>query len=223
MRFRAPAWVVTSISSLVLSSLVLHSPSVLLQAQAPQASPSPNQQAILQLAEQVRRAIVRDTLYGVFDSLHFEIQGGDTVILRGFASRPTLRSSVERTVRRINGVNTVQNEIEVLPPSPNDDRIRLAVYESIYRFGPLQRYTSNRGGMSRLGPTIARRAGGITNDPPIGFHAIRIIVRNGHVILRGVVDSEADANMAGIRANIVPGVFSVDNDIQVAGRPANAN
>jgi hyperosmotically inducible periplasmic protein len=218
MRFRVPAWVIASISSLVLLS-----PSVLSQTPAPQASPSPDQQAILQLAEQVRRAIVRDTLYGVFDSIHFEIQGTDTVILRGFASRPTLRSSVERTVRRINGVRNVQNEIEVLPPSPNDDRIRLAVYESIYRFGPLQRYTSNRGGPSRMMPSIARRAGGITQDPPLGFHAIRIIVRNGHVILRGVVDSEADANMAGIRANVVPGVFSVDNDLQVAGRPANSN
>ena len=215
MRMRAPACVIATISSLLLLS-----PPAL--PQAPSASTDSNQQAVLELANQVRRAIVRDTLYGVFDSLHFEIQGTDTVILRGWASRPTLRSSVERTVRRINGVKNVQNEIEVLPTSINDDRIRAAVYRSIYGFGALQRYTSNRGGPSRgMQPSVARRAGGITNDPPIGFHAINIIVRNGHVILTGVVDSEADMALVGIRANIVPGVFSVDNQLQVAGRPAS--
>lgn len=214
MRMRAPACVIVTISSLLLLS-----PPVL--PQAPSANSDSNQQAILDLANQVRRAIVRDTLFGVFDSIHFEIQGTDTVILRGFASRPTLRSSLERTVSRINGVKTVQNEIEVLPTSINDDRLRAAVYQSIYGFGALQRYTSNRGGPRRGGPSVARRAGGITNDPPIGFHAIHIIVRNGHVILTGVVDSEADMALAGIRANIVSGVFSVDNQLQVAGRPAS--
>ncbi|HEX8813499.1 MAG TPA: BON domain-containing protein [Terracidiphilus sp.] len=214
MRMRAPACVIATISSLLLLS-----PPAL--PQAPSANADSNQQAILDLANQVRRAIVRDTLYGVFDSIHFEIQGTDTVILRGFASRPTLRSSLERTVRRINGVKTVQNEIEVLPTSINDDRLRAAVYRSIYGFGALQRYTSNRGGPNRGMPSVARMAGGITNDPPIGFHAIHIIVRNGHVILTGVVDSEADMALAGIRANIVSGVFSVDNQLQVAGRPAS--
>ena len=220
MSFRAPAWVIASVSSLFLLS-----PPVLLQAQASapapdeNAAPLQNNQALLDLATAVRRAIIRDTLYGVFDHLYFEIQAPGTVILRGQASRPSLRSSVERTVRRINGVTNVQNQIEVLPTSFNDDRIRAAVYRSIYSFGPLQRYTSNRGGMSRLGPSIARRAGGVTQDPPIGWHAIHIIVRNGHVTLHGVVDSETDANLAGMRANIVPGVFSVENEIQVAGRP----
>lgn len=63
---------------------------------------------------------------------------------------------------------------------------------------------------------MARAAGGITNDPPMGFHAIHIIVENGNVTLTGVVDSDMDLALAGMRANSVPGVFSVDNDLQVA-------
>ena len=222
MSFRAPAWVITSISSLLLFSSPA-SPQAPAQAPADNAAPLQNNQALLDIATAVRRAIVRDTLYGVFDHLYFEVQAPGTVTLRGFASRPSLRSSVERTVRRINGVTNVQNQIEVLPTSFNDDRIREAVYRSIYSFAPLQRYTSNRGGPRRMGPSVARRAGGITQDPPIGWHAISIIVRNGHVTLFGVVDSESDANMAGMRANIVSGVFSVTNEIQVAGRPSGTN
>jgi len=209
MKFHAPMWVIASISSLVL--LV---PWVLSQEQA--ANPDARQQAVLKLAEEVRRQIIRQPRYGVFDSIHFAIQG-DTVILRGYASRPILKSDIENSVKGIDGVKNVKNEIEVLPASPNDDRIRAAVYASIYRFGALERYTANRGGGSRM-PSLARTAGGITNDPPMGWHAIRIIVRNGHVTLAGVVDSEADLAMAEMRANIVPGVFSVENELQVAGK-----
>lgn len=120
-------------------------------------------------------------------------------------------------MKKIEGVKQVENEIEVLPVSPNDDRIRAAVYQAIYGFGSLQRYTSNRGGAARLQQnSVARRAGGITNDPLMGWHAIHIIVKNGNVTLTGVVDNEGDFNVAGIRANQVPGVFSVDNDLQIA-------
>ena len=189
---------------------------VILQAQGQQgtANPEASQQAVLKLAQKVRKEIVTQPQYGVFDNIHFGIQG-DTVILRGQASRPTLKSGIERSVKRIEGVSKVQNEIEVLPNSPNDDRIRAAVYASLYTYAPLQKYTSNRG-RARGGPSIARAAGGITNDPPMGFHAIHIIVKNGNVTLTGVVNSEADLAMAGMRANTVPGVFSVDNDLQVA-------
>ena len=209
MKFHAPMWVIASISSLVL--LV---PLVLSQEQA--ANPDARQQAVLKLAEEVRRQIIRQPRYGVFDSIHFAIQG-DTVILRGYASRPVLKSDIENSVKGIEGVKNVKNEIEVLPPSPNDDRIRAEVYASIYRFPALQRYTANRGGGSRM-PSVARAAGGITNDPPMGWHAIHIIVKNGNVTLTGVVDSEGDLAMAEMRANLVPGVFSVENDLQVAGR-----
>jgi hyperosmotically inducible periplasmic protein len=181
--------------------------------QAPEPSDA-QQQQMAQLVEAIRRAIVTNTLYGVFDWVHFAIQG-DTVILRGYASRPALRSSLENTIRRINGVGKVQNEIETLPLSPMDDRIREAVYNAIYR-GPLARYTSNRGGARRMQQgSIARRAGGITNDPPFGWHAIHIVVNRGHVTLFGAVDNSGDFALAGIRANTVSGVFSVDNQIQV--------
>ena len=66
--------------------------------------------------------------------------------------------------------------------------------------------------------SIARQAGGITNDPPFGWHAIHIIVKNGNVTLEGVVDNSGDLALAGIRANMVSGVFSVDNQLQVAGK-----
>lgn len=176
-------------------------------------TPDAKQQATMKLAEAVRKQIVTMPQYGVFDSIHFAIKG-DTVILRGKASRPTLKSGIENAVKKIEGVQNVQNEIEVLPLSPNDDRIRAAVYRSIYGYPALQRYTSNRGRW--LGPSVARMAGGITNDPPIGFHAIHIIVQNGNVTLTGVVDSDGDLAIAEMRANAVPGVFSVDNDLQVA-------
>jgi len=185
-----------------------------------QQSPAPSdaQQSMINLAQAVRKQIVTNTQYGVFDFIHFAIKG-NTVILRGQASRPTLKSSLESSIKRIDGVKSVVNEIEVLPLSPNDDRIRAAVYRAIYGYGPLQRYTSNRGPGARMGNnSIARQAGGITNDPPFGWHAIHIIVKNGNVTLEGVVDNSGDLAMAGIRANMVSGVFSVDNQLQVAGK-----
>jgi len=193
-------------------SLVLFMSPVLAQEEV--TSLNAKQQAVLKLAEEVRKKIVTVPQYGVFDSIHFALKGS-AVILRGKASRPTLKSGIENAVKRIEGVSSVENQIEVLPLSPNDDRIRAAVYASIYRYPALQRYSSNRGG-PRAGRSIARVAGGITNDPPVGYHAIHIIVENGNVTLTGVVDSDADLAVAEMRANSVPGVFSVDNDLQVA-------
>jgi len=167
---------------------------------------------VLRIANEVRKQIVSLPQYGVFDDIHFAIKGS-TVILKGDASRPTLKSSAENVVKKIEGVSTVQNEIEVLPLSPNDDRIRTAVYARIYRAPTLQRYTSNRGPW--FGSSV-RRTFGITNDPPIGWHAIHIIVKNGNVTLKGTVDNSSDLAIAGMQANMTPGVFSVDNDLQVA-------
>lgn len=192
--------------SLALSSLI---------AQQETAALDAKQQQMLNIAKEVRKQIVMLPQYGVFDYIHFAIKG-NTVILRGKASRPTLKSSAENVVKKIEGVDSVDNQIEVLPVSPNDDRIRAAVYASIYRYPALQRYTSNRG--RPRGPSVARVAGGITNDPPIGYHAIHIIVENGNVTLTGVVDSATDSALAEMRANSVPGVFSVDNDLQVASK-----
>jgi osmotically-inducible protein OsmY len=178
------------------------------------ATPTASQEKQLRIAEEVRKQIVTLPQYGVFDNLHFGVSPDGTVVLRGEASRPTLKSGAENVVKRIEGVEKVDNQIEVLPTSPNDDRIRAAVYYAIYSFAPLQKYTVNR--RMRSMPSVARAAGGITNDPPLGFHAIHIIVRNGNVTLTGVVNNEADMAMAGIRASGVSGVFSVDNQLQVA-------
>ena len=167
------------------------------------------QQKILKIAQDIHKAIVTLPQYGVFDSITYGIKGS-TVILSGEASRPILKSSAAK----IEGVSEVQNDIEVLPLSPNDDRIRAGVYAAIYRYPPLQKYTNNRG--PRTGPSVARMAGGITNDPPIGWHAIHILVKNGNVTLNGVVDSDVDLALAEMRANSVFDVFTVQNDIEVA-------
>jgi osmotically-inducible protein OsmY len=179
------------------------------------ASPSISQQEVLRIAKEVRKQILSLPQYGVFDNIHFGIKPDGTVVLRGEASRPILKSSAENVVKKIEGVERVDNEIEVLPNSPNDDRIRSGVYLAIYRDPVLQKYTANRGG-PRGFPSVARAAGGITADPPIGYHAIHIIVKNGNVTLTGVVNNETDMAIAGIRANGVSLVFSVDNQLQVA-------
>jgi hypothetical protein len=166
----------------------------------------------------VRKKILSLPEYGVFDDIHFGIQG-KTVILYGYASRPILKTGAERAVKSIKGVEAVDNQIEVLPAYPNDDRIREAVYKAIYSAGPLQKYSGSRGFGERN--SIARMAGGITNDPPMGYHAIHIIVKNGNVILTGVVLNEMDAAIAEVRANQVPGVFSVKNELQIENQPKN--
>jgi hypothetical protein len=183
-------------------SFALFTQSALSQGQ--DASSDTKQETVLRIAKEVRKQIITQPQYGVFDNIHFAIQG-DTVMLRGQASRPTLKSGIENSVKRINGVKNVTNEIDVLPVSPNDDSIRTAVYASIYAYPALQRYTSNRGGSARM-PSVARTAGGITNDPPIGYHAIHIIVKNGNVTLTGVVDSDSDLAIAGMRQYCPRGV-----------------
>jgi len=166
------------------------------------------------IVKQIRGKLNGLTDYGIFDSLRFAFKG-KTVVLKGYASRPMLKSEAEKVVKGIEGVEGVDNEIQVLPTSPNDDRIRASLYRRIYSQPTLRKYTSAPPGFGE-GPSVARAAGGITQDPPIGYHAIHIIVNNGNVILTGVVDSKTDADIAAIQANSAPGVFSVDNDLQVA-------
>jgi hyperosmotically inducible periplasmic protein len=144
------------------------------------------------LPQKVRHELVRLPFLSVFDSLSYRVDPGGVVTLLGEVTRPTLKSDAGRAVSRIEGVARVVNEVEVLPLSNFDDRIRLATYGAIYGYGPLQRY--------RLG----------------ALPAIRIIVKNGHVALEGVVGSEMDRNLANIRANQVPGVFSVTNELVVS-------
>ena len=111
----------------------------------------------------------------------------------GQVTRPTLKSDAEGVVKNIEGVATVKNEIEVLPLSPMDDQLRRAVFRAVYGEAGLNRYAVQ------------------------AIPAIHIIVKNGNVALEGVVDSEMDSNLANLRANQVPNVFSVKNNLVVAG------
>ena len=193
------------------------SPTVIAQS-TPAASWS--QEDGLRIVQEIQKKLSSLSNYSVFDWITFGIQG-KTIVLRGYASRPTLKSEAENTVKRIQGVENVVNEIEVLPNSPNDDRIRAAVYNHLYTQPTLSKYNANQGSIARAlgpgGPSVALMAGGITNDPPMGFHAIHIIVKNGKVALYGVVNNDSDKAIAGMQANATPGVFSVDNDLIVQG------
>ena len=147
-------------------------------------------QARQRLERLVRHELVMLPYYSVFDNLAFKVEGSRVELL-GQVSRPTLKSASERIVKNIEGVEGVTNHIEVLPVSPNDDRIRLAVYRAIYGHTALQRY-------------------GLQAVPPI-----HIIVKNGNVTLEGVAANESDKNIANIQANGVSGVFSVTNNLRV--------
>ena len=140
------------------------------------------------IAREVRHELVMLPRYGVFDHLAFQVSGS-TVSLLGQVTQPTTRSAAEQVVKDIEGVEQVRNNIEVLPVSPADDRIRQAMYSAIYGHTALSRY--------------ALRA-----VPPI-----HIIVKNGHVTLEGVVATEADKTLAAMQARSVPGVFSVTNNL----------
>ncbi len=174
------------------------------------------QDEIQRLAAQIRRQIVSLDNYGLFDWVTFTIERGESgynVTLKGSASRPTLKDSAERVVKGIEVVRQVNNEIQVLPTSPMDEDVRLAVYVRIYGHPTLSRYNPNRGVPL---PSFRRRAFlGISNDPPRGRHPIHIIVNNGNVTLEGTVDNEGDKSIANIQANQVSGVFKVTNNLDV--------
>jgi hyperosmotically inducible periplasmic protein len=188
-------------------------------AQDPTPGPTWSQEDTLRIAKEVQKNLGRLTNFSVFDWITWGFKG-KTLVLKGYASRPILKSDATNAVKRIAGIESVDNQIEVLPLSPNDDRIRAAVYNRIYTQAALRKYNANQGSIGRaIGPgsSIALAAGGITNSPPMGFHAIHIIVKNGNVTLLGVVNNESDSAIAGMMANSTPGTFSVDNDLDVQG------
>jgi osmotically-inducible protein OsmY len=203
---------------LLAAALVFSLVAPTVTAQSP--SPTWSQDDALRIAKEVQKRLGGLTNYGVFDWITFGFHG-KTIVLKGFASRPTLKSSAANVLKGVPGVESVDNQIEVLPNSPNDDRIRAAVYNRIYTQPSLRKYNANQGSVAQaMGPggrSVALMAGGITNDPPRGFHAIHIIVKNGNVTLYGVVNNATDEAIAGIQANSAPGVFSVDNDLIVQG------
>jgi hyperosmotically inducible protein len=143
------------------------------------------------LNDAVRHQLVMLPYYTIFDDLQYKVDEG-VVTLSGAVTRPILKSDAEHAVKKVPGVAQVVNNIKVLPLSPFDNRIRRAEYRAIFRAGSLYRYA--------LGANPS----------------IHIIVDNGHVTLTGVVDNEADKNIAYIQANGVAGVFSVTNALRVA-------
>jgi hyperosmotically inducible protein len=157
-------------------------PGLLAQASNPQTQDH--------IVKEVRHELVMLPYYNVFDNLAYRVDGSK-VTLFGQVVNPVLKSSAENVVKRIEGVQSVDNEIEVLPTSPNDDGIRRATYRAIYSRPSLQRY--------QMGAV-----------PPI-----HIIVKNGNITLEGVVDNEMDKNVAGIAAKTVPGSFEVTNNLKV--------
>jgi hyperosmotically inducible periplasmic protein len=171
---------------LVVTCLVLALTSAALARQAA----APSAAATARITKEVRHELLMLPYFSVFDNLSYKVDGYNVTLI-GQVTRPTLKSDAENVVKRIEGVEHVDNQIEVLPLSPNDDRIRRALYRAIYGYPALQKYA--------LG----------VQQP------IRIIVKNGNATLEGVVDNETDKNIANIRARGVSGVFSVTNNLQV--------
>jgi hyperosmotically inducible protein len=153
---------------------------------------SRDQRRLVTLADEVRHQLVMLPYYSVFDWLEANVTANGEVTLTGEVVRPTTKSDAEARVKNLESVNRVDNKIEVLPLSPNDDQLRIALYRAIFKFdSPLFRY-----GTAAL-PTI------------------HIIVNNGHVRLKGIVASPEDGQLAYMAANGVPGVFEVKNELKL--------
>ncbi|HKA22773.1 MAG TPA: BON domain-containing protein [Blastocatellia bacterium] len=143
--------------------------------------------------EKVRKELVTLPYYGVFDNLEYKVEGS-TVTLFGQVRKPITRHDAEKRVARIEGVERVVNNIEVLPLSGFDDSIRARTYRAVFRSGSLYRYAMGA-------------------NP-----SVHIIVKNGRVTLEGVVSNKMDSQLAYMAANGVPGVFSVTNNLRIASR-----
>jgi len=152
--------------------------------------PAGNPQLEQRLSGEVRHQLAMIPQFTVFDNLAYRVDGG-TVTLYGEVRNAVIKDVAEKSVKRLEGVQRVDNQIEVLPASFNDDRIRRQVARAVFNDPRLSSYA-------------------IEPVPPI-----HIIVKNGHVDLQGVVRTQTDKDDAFIRANGVPGVFSVENHLQV--------
>jgi hyperosmotically inducible periplasmic protein len=152
---------------------------------------SASQSGVDRIVREVHHELVLLPYYGVFDNLAYKVSPDGTVTLLGQVVRPTLKSDAENAIKHIEGVERVDNQIEVLPPSPMDDQIRMATFRAIY-------------GNSDLSPYALRAV------PPI-----HIIVKQGHVTLEGAVSKQMDRQIAEMQAKSVPNVFSVTDNLQV--------
>ena len=173
--------------SLIFSMVALASPT----AQNNQPAGAISQKSLDRIYKEVRHELVMLPFYGVFDNLSYKVDPDGTVTLLGQVSRPTLKSDAENAVKHIEGVERVVNNIEVLPTSIEDDRIRRSAYRAIFGNEVLSQYQ-------------------LRAVPPI-----HIIVKNGHITLEGVVARQMDKQIAGIQVNSIPGVFSVTNNLVV--------
>lgn len=144
------------------------------------------------LTKEIRKEIVTLPFYGVFDWFEYKVEPDGTVYLAGQVTRPTLKKDAQRRVEKVEGVDRVINQIEVLPLSPNDERLRKAVFRELFNFNsPLFRY----------------------GQQPVP--SIHIIVSRGRLVLKGVVASKGDSDLANIKARGVPGLFEVRNDLKI--------
>jgi hyperosmotically inducible protein len=148
--------------------------------------------AALSQSDQIRHQILMSPYYGVFDWVEGSVLPNKTVVLKGEVRNPYAKSDVASRIRKIEGIKNVVNEIEVLPVSPSDDHLRLAIYRAIFRYnGPLFRYAS---------PVVP---------------SIHIIVNNGRATLKGVVGNTMDRQLAYFAARNVPGLFEVANELSI--------
>jgi hyperosmotically inducible protein len=166
----------------------------------------------------VRRMLERLPYYGVFDFIVFRVDGG-TVYLAGYSFEGRLKKDADTATKRASGVNEVANKIEVLPASPNDDRIRWETFYRIYTDDFLSRYAPG-GEFGVLQDLRDERH--FPGMQPVGPYAIHIIVKNGRTMLLGIVDSAADRQIAEVRAREVTGVFEVENGLTVARQERSA-
>jgi hyperosmotically inducible protein len=162
--------------------------------------------------DDIRRALLRLPYYGVFDYLTYHYDKG-TVTLSGYAYRGTLKNDAVKAVKRVSRVDQVVDQIELLPVSQNDDRIRWSTFYRIYGDAFLSRYAPGGGlaGRRFYGPRYP-------GAEPFGMYPIHIVVKRGRTMLLGAVDSESDRTAAGFRAREVPSTFGVENELLVARR-----
>jgi BON domain len=196
------------LTGIVCAALVLLNPSarVMVHADARQS------------VEDIRKELLQLPYYSVFDFLAFSYDRG-TVVVGGHAYALGLKKDAERAIKRAPGVDTVVDKIEELPPNPINDQIRWATYYKIYRDPFLSRYAPGGGLLwghrHAYGGPFSPYGDAFPGMEPAGDYPIHIIVKNGRVILLGVVDNESDKTVAGLRAREVQGTFDVENQLVV--------
>jgi hyperosmotically inducible periplasmic protein len=203
------------------------------------AQPATNSQT--QIAQEVRNHLLSLTYYGVYDLITFNVDQNNVVTLGGYVMTDTLKKDAEREAREVKDVKEVQNKIEVAPGLPMDDNIRHGVYHAIYGDAALSRYGTPESEMRSMRPGFRAWGSGlggwgfggrgISGGPfaspslmaapfygydPVGNYAIHILVKDRVVTLVGVVDSDGDKTLAGLKARAVGTVLTVNNDLQVA-------